>query len=217
MVLKKLQRRVKSQSTKKSRAERKARECATRWMQATVRGRVRRLEQQRTAAMRLQASARGGLVVWALAKIDVDLAGRVQTKRLEIRERLRSERLMSRVADTAAATNEEAADDDAASYIATSLEGRAAEGTGTSQNEIASPPQLPCAAPSIAEVSLQAPPPDAEDVTGEAVEAADAAPDAAATADAAGEPSPPPSPPEEKMAETMMASPTVAAPSGAPS
>jgi hypothetical protein len=98
MVLKKLQRRINSRATRKSRAESKARECATRWMQATVRGRVRRLEQQRSAAMRLQASARGGHIGWALAKSarkeDSELAARLQVTRAEVRGRMRREKLM---------------------------------------------------------------------------------------------------------------------------
>ena len=98
MVLKKLQRRINSRATRKSRAESKARECATRWMQATVRGRARRLEQQRAAAMRLQASARGGHIGWALGKSarkeDSELAARLQVTRAEVRGRMRREKLM---------------------------------------------------------------------------------------------------------------------------
>jgi len=59
LVMAKLQQRVKGQNTRKTRAERKARECATRWLQVTIRGRARRLEQQTRAATMVQAHARG--------------------------------------------------------------------------------------------------------------------------------------------------------------
>jgi len=86
-VLAKLQKRVKGQSSRKTRAERKANECATKWLQATIRGRARRIEQRTRAVTRLQAIARGQLVAYHLAKKDPELAARVNLKRKESRAR----------------------------------------------------------------------------------------------------------------------------------